>query len=460
MRATLNKNLPSCELRWAFLIGVSLLLLACPTDSPTALKQTPTTPDGTPSASWVVTITGSAGSLETNGTPSTLTISIRRASTNELPPDGATAAISTTLGRFDDPVTGPSSGVVSLVGGLAQVRLFPGDEAGTAIVQVQIESSVGSLSIDILQAVIQDFLVTGVTPSEGGTSGGDEIEVMGQGFVEPLRVFFGDAPAEVLSVVNDLILALSPPGSAGFADVNVSIRYGSPDEETFEFISGFLYRDEGPFISSIDPVEGSFVGGTELNIYGSGFPANRNRVFVEIGGKRQVVRSSDSKQIVAITERIFPNSCTDVPGEVTVTIRDTGLTAGGPQFTFLVEEKAPILTSVSPTLLVCPGDCVGRDLTVRGNRLGAKRLGATIHTTSGFEASVPLTRAGNTLTLRLPPFGVGFFDTQQCPAGSARTEIPIDTSFSVTVEDEDTTCSDTLSLAVLVEPDPAETNCT
>lgn len=549
MRATTNKNLPSRLVRWAFLVGASLLLLGCPTDSPTAPNQTPTTPDTSASGSWIVTITGSDPSLQTNGTPSTLTITIRRAGSDELPADGATAGIVTSLGRFDDPVTGPSEGTISLIGGVAQVRLFPGDTAGTAVVQVQIETSVGSLSIGISQSVVQDFVVTGVTPAEGGTNGGDDIMIMGQGFQDPVRVFFGSIPAEVLAVANDLIRVLSPAGSEGFVTVNVTILFGSGDQKTFDFTSGFRYVDQtvvpivfsvdppsgpneggtsvaingenflnpvqvffqgrdgrvgadiqsssamqivvssptatgfgvnhqnqavdvvvrniasglegaleggfrygdtAPFITSIDPVEGPFVGGTVFRIFGSGFVAP---LFVDIeGAGRQQVTSvaADGTRVTARTERIFPTSCTDKTGDVKVTIRDTGLVVIGPSFRYQVVELAPQIDSVEPTVITFdnPGD-----VTVRGSLLSNVRA-------SIGGIAVPVEQVSTSvLKLDPPTFPDSFFDTLTCADADPRSEVLVPTSASVTVTSDDSKCTDTFDLAILVNPDTSKDDC-
>jgi hypothetical protein len=78
--------------------------------------------------------------------------------------------------------------------------------------------------------------ITSVTPSGVGAEGGDTVKIVGAGFSgvdrdDPASVTFGGVPAADFTVVSDTeIQALTPPGEAGAAEVQVVTASGSsPD---------------------------------------------------------------------------------------------------------------------------------------------------------------------------------------------------------------------------------------
>ena len=110
-----NNDTISTLFRTLAVAVVALALVGCPTDSPTAPQQQPTTPTG-PSAAWIITISANPASIDTSGGATTITVSIRRASNGEVPPDGASASILTTLGDFQSANSGLQSGFLTLIG--------------------------------------------------------------------------------------------------------------------------------------------------------------------------------------------------------------------------------------------------------------------------------------------------------------------------------------------------------
>jgi hypothetical protein len=64
--------------------------------------------------------------------------------------------------------------------------------------------------------------VQSLTPAEGAPEGGTLVTITGTNFVAGASVKFGDAYASIISVSPTAIVARTPPGVAGRADVTVA----------------------------------------------------------------------------------------------------------------------------------------------------------------------------------------------------------------------------------------------
>lgn len=546
----------SSLLRALIIAVVALALVGCPTDSPTAPKQQPPTPTGSTGA-WNINITPNPASLSAGGTSTILTVVVRRAGSAEPPPDGASVAILTTLGDFGSAGSGSQSGFLTLVGGLAQVALFPGQSGGTAVVQVQLEQSIGQISISINQVLVGEFYIDRVDPSSGSVDGGDSIEVHGVGFAEPVRVFFGGLPADVQSVASSVIRLLNPEAESatgGFIDVTVTIRFGTSEQETFTFSSGFRYEGATqPAIFSVTPSFGSNDGGDTLLINGEGFNPASTQVFFgsgtvtsfdgiegtvmsvsetqievvtpsatdfgrdlrnelvdvlvrNIGGNGDILSSAFrfgfqvkitaveplagpyfggdvvkihgegfdrqpltleyglevQEDIVHITrfiirtisEPILTQSCSDQKGPSIVTILDSGDQAMGALFTYEVVDWAPRITDVNPSGLRQTGQRVsisGQNFDPSGSsfpRMSVKIAGRAVNINS---------YTNTRITVNSPSFGDSFFATDSCVTGGGDDgERLLSTPADIVVTNDDTTCEDSFTGSVLIEPaDPS-----
>ncbi len=273
----------------SLLLGAAALwLLGCPSDSPTKPSQQPGPPPGSspPSAVWRITLTADPAELTAGATESvTITITVRRVSNNQPPPDGTTILVSTTLGEFNSLGSGQQSGRAGLVGGVVNLALFPGGVAGTAVVQAQLEGSVGQINVPIRQGAGNVFL-SSVAPSTGSPQGGETVTVNGGNFRQPVRVTFGGNPAEILSLSPSSIRVRTPvsPSPVGTGEtlivaVTVTVGVNQPDQQSDTLANGFTYVPGGggqplqPQVFSVTPGSGPNEGGTRVTINGDGFAA-------------------------------------------------------------------------------------------------------------------------------------------------------------------------------------------
>ena len=325
----MRTHLRSKSILYLAATAVVLALASCSADSPTAPQQQPPPPTGgggtAPSTTWNIQITSSRPQLELNGRSTTLTIRVRDAVNGSLPPDGAVVTVTTTRGEFVSAGSGADSVLVSLLQGVASVVLFPGDEEGTATVTARLEQSFGQLNIPIVEAPIEPdatptpepdvFFVERVEPDEGSPDGGEIVRIIGQEFESPVRVFFGDNPAEVLGVTSNTIRVRTPrndgvpaPPAIGRlpVDVTVTINVNEVREATDTLVAGFTYvrGDVGvqPVIFSVTPNIGPNEGGTRITINGDGF-ANPAQVTFESGSSvlEAQIESVSRTQIVVIS---------------------------------------------------------------------------------------------------------------------------------------------------------------
>ena len=172
-------------------LTVALMLLAlaaCSTDTPTAPEANPAPPPGTaPSTAWNITVTVEPRDLTaSDAQPATVTVRVRRASDGALPQNGTTVVVSAGLGEFISAGSGEQTVVVALGGGGAQLLYFAGAILGQDTISAQLEGSIGSARINIIE--IPELFIQSVNPTSGPDSGGTRIRISGQGFSEPARV--------------------------------------------------------------------------------------------------------------------------------------------------------------------------------------------------------------------------------------------------------------------------------
>lgn len=121
------------------------------------------------------------------------------------------------------------------------LSVFGGDQCAAAsgcavddgsLVRVTAESTTSGIDFRLIR--VQALTVS---PSSGPLTGGTGISITGKHFTSDAKVRIGDADAEILTVSPTQIIALTPPGPAGAADVTVSL---SPTVSA-KIVNGFVY---------------------------------------------------------------------------------------------------------------------------------------------------------------------------------------------------------------------------
>ena len=133
----------------------------------------------------------------------------------------------------------------------------PAVEAEGAVT-VSVYSPTGSGVMSNGYTYTSTFAVAEVSPNYGPLEGGTDIIVTGMGFAADAEVFVAALPAQDVEVVSDTeIHAVTPPGSPGFAKVEVAQGLQSAD-----LANGFFYTSGGTDIYVVTPDKGSIASGT------------------------------------------------------------------------------------------------------------------------------------------------------------------------------------------------------
>jgi hypothetical protein len=155
--------------------------------------------------------------------------------------------------------------------------------------------------------------VTGVSTNSGPTAGGTSVAITGTGFTGATAVSFGPLKAAFTVNSDTQITATSPAQCSGTVDVTVTSAGGT---STTSSADRFTYTAPLPVVSSINPNSGSFKGGTQVTIAGSGFTCATAVRFGTVTASSFTVNSDT--QITAIS-----------PYELATTVDVTVTTAGG-----------------------------------------------------------------------------------------------------------------------------------
>ena len=133
-----------------------------------------------------------------------------------------------------------------------------------------------------------------IDPAVGPSAGGTDHRITGQGFGSGLRVFFGDAEADVLSVTPTEVRVIAPPHAEGVVDVTLDSGSASGTlSGSFSYVAG-----TPPRVSAFSPANGPTSGGTEVTIDGSGFDPDAQVAF---GDLLVTVTEASSTRLVVVT---------------------------------------------------------------------------------------------------------------------------------------------------------------
>ncbi|MFP5284673.1 MAG: IPT/TIG domain-containing protein, partial [Thermoanaerobaculia bacterium] len=301
-------------------------------------------------------------------------------------------------------------------------------------------------------------VVYSVVPASGPNRGGEDVAILGTGFVPPVQVFFGFADgdgfegvqASVKSATSTRIEVVSP-AAAGFGQsllnqlVDVMVRNGGTGFSTISS-SAYRYQGEELFVSSISPRSGPVAGGTLVDVNGGGF---RSPMQVAFGGVAQEVLEIRPRQIKIRTVAATSSGCSAPSGTVSVTTLDNNETAnssivftytGGTLSLQRIESPSPPQIAES-----------GGNVTIAGTFSGtADNLRAEI---GGVVSEIVSVDSGK-LVVKAPAF-TGTFDTESCDENGDGTKGTRNknTAVDVKVTDRSSGCSDSLSKALSYVPD-------
>jgi len=284
--------------------------------------------------------------------------------------------------------------------------------------------------------------VLSVLPSSGKNDGNTRVTIVGSGFVAPVQVFFGPAEATVLSVAYNQIVALSPPATGiGLPNQNatVDVRVHEVNSGQDGTLAGaFKYGPAMRIISfggsNVQSASGPF---TPLTIFGEGFSAP---VKVSLAGWIATVMSVSATEIVVLPGNIVASGCSDVSGSISVTNIDTGETADGQSFTYLVSSTGPVVTGVAPSQGQVPAS--GIDLVITGVNFPTSIAGVSVALGGRQVPVTAVSPSGTSITVHIPETTLA---PPTCGGATSGTLLPAGGAQDIVVTNVATTCSATFA---------------
>ncbi|HEV2708505.1 MAG TPA: IPT/TIG domain-containing protein [Pyrinomonadaceae bacterium] len=207
-----------------------------------------------------------------------------------------------------------------------------------------------------------------ITPASGPLTGGTQVTIFGQSFLNGCRVRFGgvDSPA-VTFISSTQLVAVTPPGQA-LGPVNVRV-VNSPGvavaaQDAFTYVAAPPPPPPPvPVINSVSPASGSTSGGTQLIITGQNFAPG---CVAKFGGVEAQTTFVSSTQLNAVTP------AAQTVGFVTVRVLNPGQSQAGilqNAFQYVSAPPptptppSPLITGVSPSTGSLAG---GTQVTITG----------------------------------------------------------------------------------------------
>ena len=231
-------------------------------------------------------------------------------------------------------------------------------------------------------------VITGITPNNGYTEGGEKIAVTGTGFnTDPdgVRFFIGGVEAEDVKVESSTrISALTPVNSEGEKDV---VIINMNDLGSFKLPKGFKYKlpPSNPIIESIQPGTGPITGGNEVEIIGADLRSGIKVYFGTAEAKVESIRTVDdngtTKNIIKCTAP--PNAAGEADIKVVNPDGNFYIVENG--YTYKIAENALTVTSITPSSGLIEGNTF---VTIRGANfvtykpIGQDANGETIYITT------------------------------------------------------------------------------
>ena len=288
---------------FSILVAFSTLLPACDSGNPVA----PVAPAVAPADSaFNVSLSANPPQLTAGtGIPSVITVTVEDGE-GAVPADGTLLTLSTDMGHLGTDSEGNPQTVITvgLVGGTAQANLFPAAEPGTATVLATVGGSSGRIEVAFVEEQPTTAFVQAVNPNTDVPAGGAVVEVVGGGFVAPVRVSFGTALAEVMSTATNRIVVKVPAGVATAAtpkrpalifSLRIRVQYSLQISEDLELrathAGSLLSRATRPALTRQPPPGASHLPND------SSRPDPRNRALRYAGAETALPRRSSCSSI-------------------------------------------------------------------------------------------------------------------------------------------------------------------
>lgn len=304
---------------------------------------------------------------------------------------------------------------------------------------------------------IEKPVVLTLVPSTGSNDGNYEVEIRGMSLPVPAsnaQVIFGFAGAGGLfeGLEADVVsaaateLVVRAPAASGLASlrnkqVDILVRNRATGFSTVS-PSAFKYAGETIVITGLSPESGSYRGGQEVRITGSGF---RSVVDVKLAGVNQTVTLARPTEIRVTTRPVSIPDCKPLSGVVEVTNLDTGDSGTSPlKYTYTIEK--PLVASITET---------------KGPQAGGSRV---LIKGSGFDSPMRVEFGGapsQSVTVRsateieavLPAF-TGKLEVEPCDDNKdgQQGERYVSKAVDVKLTQAETACTDLLATAFTYEP--------
>ncbi|HEU4521912.1 MAG TPA: IPT/TIG domain-containing protein [Thermoanaerobaculia bacterium] len=305
--------------------------------------------------------------------------------------------------------------------------------------------------------------VVTVSPDGGPLEGGTQFTIFGDGFEAPVQVSLGDEGAgtwtqiQVIRTDFNQIIAVTPPSrdinSTGIGTLggHVDLRIININSGTVAILANAFRYAPLMEITTVRPLIGSSLGGTDVTIDGVGFD---DPLQVTIGGVIANDLRVSGTQLLVRTGAL-PNPCGGGGGSIVVVNTNTGARAEADQ-TFTYVGVDPIITGITSAGPITPGSTISVTVQnpgvgVFGTGIARFRIGS--QTISPTPNVITAGTGNTTFTVAVPLTGFDFPTVTCTTAGGnpAGTRLgPVDVSIQFV--NATTGCTTTLDNGLRVEP--------